>query len=116
MHPHSSSQRWSTRTTCRVRIHTVEFVYISKVGPLPNPQDLELARHDNVRLAATVAKLRTVLTAQAVGANAEAARENPHVAAWYRKAYADREWQRVPPVRGEHRARVRVKRAILCRL
>ncbi len=35
---------------------------------------------------------------QAVGSNAGAARENPFVAAWYRKAYADTEWQKVPPV------------------
>ncbi|PNW83031.1 hypothetical protein CHLRE_06g303800v5 [Chlamydomonas reinhardtii] len=60
-------------------------------------QDLETARGDNMRLAGTVAKLRTVLTAQAASSNAGAARENPFVAAWYRKAYADTEWQKVPP-------------------
>ncbi|KAG2432036.1 hypothetical protein HYH02_013106 [Chlamydomonas schloesseri] len=60
-------------------------------------QDLETARTDNMRLAGTVAKLRTVLTAQAAGSNAGAARENPFVAAWYRKAYADTEWQKMPP-------------------
>lgn len=37
---------------------------------------------------------------QAASSNAGAARENPFVAAWYRKAYADTEWQKVPPVSG----------------
>ncbi|KAG2496985.1 hypothetical protein HYH03_004991 [Edaphochlamys debaryana] len=59
--------------------------------------DLEATRHDNLRLAATVAKLRNVLTAKVAATNADAARENPYVAAWFRKAYADQEWQGVPP-------------------
>ncbi|KXZ46943.1 hypothetical protein GPECTOR_39g437 [Gonium pectorale] len=62
--------------------------------------ELEAARADNLRLAGSVAKLRAALAAGAAGANAAAAAENPFVAAWYRKAYADKEWQRVPPVGG----------------
>ncbi|GLC36530.1 hypothetical protein PLESTB_000158400 [Pleodorina starrii] len=58
--------------------------------------DLEASRQDNLRLAATVAKLRTALAVQSAG-GAPAARENPYVAAWYRRAYADQEWQRLPP-------------------
>ncbi|GIL62541.1 hypothetical protein Vafri_16633 [Volvox africanus] len=59
--------------------------------------DLEASRHDNIRLVAMVAKLRTALGLHAAGSSGGGARENPYVAAWYRKAYADREWQRVPP-------------------
>lgn len=61
--------------------------------------ELEAARQDNVRLAAMVAKFRTALGVRhAAGAGSVHAAENPYVAAWYRKAHADREWQRVPPV------------------
>ncbi|KAG2428953.1 hypothetical protein HXX76_011197 [Chlamydomonas incerta] len=70
----------------------------ARLGELSSVRaDLETARTDNMRLAGTVAKLRTVLTAQAASSNAGAARENPFVAAWYRKAYADTEWQKMPP-------------------
>ncbi|EFJ51411.1 hypothetical protein VOLCADRAFT_87666 [Volvox carteri f. nagariensis] len=65
--------------------------------------DLEAARQDNLRLVATVAKLRAAMGLQGPGGagtgggGAVAARENPYLAAWYRKAYADSEWQRMPP-------------------
>ncbi|GIL90370.1 hypothetical protein Vretimale_18240 [Volvox reticuliferus] len=75
----------------------------AKVAELSNVRaDLEASRQDNLRLVAMVAKLRTALGLQAAGAgvggsSAGGARENPYVAAWYRRAYADQEWQRVPP-------------------
>ncbi|GFR50762.1 hypothetical protein Agub_g13030 [Astrephomene gubernaculifera] len=59
--------------------------------------DLEAARGDNVRLAATVARLQAVLAAASQQQQQQQAAENPYVAAWYRRAYADSEWQTVAP-------------------
>ena len=71
-------------------------------GPIPQVHiELEEERASKVRLQQTVTKLRHIALAQAGaaegGTDREAARYNPYVGAYYRKAYADRDFEQYPP-------------------
>ncbi len=63
--------------------------------------ELEEERASKVRLQQTVAKLRHITLAQAGGPQGStdegASRYNPYVGAYYRKAYADRDFEQYPP-------------------
>lgn len=63
--------------------------------------ELSEERESRARLQHTIAKLRAIVVAQAAAdksaASEGASRYNPYIAAWYRKAHADQEFDQYPP-------------------